>query len=226
MSGTVAGIIVAAGDGKRLGAGMPKAFVDLGGHPLFTYSLRVFATHRAIRDVIVVVGAGMIEQAAGHAARACPSRAFEVVPGGVHRWQSVYNGVSGTTADWVLVHDAARPFVTGDAIDALLAKRDTYQCAIVATPVVDTVRTYEGDRCSGTIDRSTLVRVGTPQLFHRTTLLEAFGKAEAMSSAPTDEAMLMESCGVEVGLAWGDPGNFKITTQHDLAVARALIAGT
>jgi 2-C-methyl-D-erythritol 4-phosphate cytidylyltransferase len=136
----------------------------------------------------------------------------------------VHNGVAASDAEWVLVHDAARPFVTDAVIDSLLAKRSAYRCAVTATPLVDTIRSFRGDRCTGTIDRSTLVRVGTPQLFHRPTLVEAFERAEELHEPPTDEAVLMEHAGASVGLAWGDPLNFKVTTPEDQRIAEALLA--
>ena len=122
-----------------------------------------------------------------------------------------------------MTNDAARPFVTKEVIDSLLEKRPLYKCAITATPVEDTIRRFENDRCIATIDRSILIRVGTPQLFHRESLLEAFVHGESMTPPPTDEAMLMEKSGIETGFAWGDPINFKITTQGDLELAEAIL---
>jgi 2-C-methyl-D-erythritol 4-phosphate cytidylyltransferase len=152
------------------------------------------------------------------------SKPWTIVEGGAERWQSVANGVSACQAPWVMVHDAARPFVSAAVIDGLLSKRDDFSCVITATPEVDTIRRFEQDRCSGTVDRSTLIRVGTPQLFHRATLLDAFTKAEKLAPPPTDEAMLFEACGHHVGFAWGDPLNFKVTTPADLEIAEALCA--
>jgi 2-C-methyl-D-erythritol 4-phosphate cytidylyltransferase len=221
---SVTAIIVAAGEGKRLGQTMPKAFVPLGGRPMFTYSLAVFDAHPCIDTTVIVVAESMMAMMLSHIGAQGLKKPVHVAAGGQHRWQSVHSGVLAAGGEWVLVHDAARPFVDSAAIDALLEKRATYRCAIIGTPAVDTMRTFEGDRCTGTIDRNILVRVGTPQLFHRQTLLDAFGKAHNAANPPTDEAVLMETCGIAVGLAWGNPLNFKITTRQDLEIAEAIVA--
>jgi 2-C-methyl-D-erythritol 4-phosphate cytidylyltransferase len=122
----------------------------------------------------------------------------------------------------VFIHDAARPFVTHAVIDAVLEQSAKYTAVITATKVVDTVRRFSGDQALETIDRSTLIHVGTPQAFLRSVLIKSFSVAETMKNPPTDEAMLMEHLGIPVGLAWGDPLNFKITTTSDLTLAEAL----
>ena len=220
----ISAIIVAAGEGKRLGHSTPKAFIDMGGLPLFAHSLKVFDAHDGIAGLVVVASQRMIENAKEAVSALGLQKQVTVVAGGEHRWQSVKNGVEACAAEWVLVHDAARPFVDSQTIDALLEKRISYKCAIVGTPCVDTIRRFENDRCIATIDRNKLIRVGTPQMFHRETLLNAFANAQSLEQPPTDEAMLMEMGGEAVGLAWGNPLNFKITTAQDLELAQALIA--
>jgi 2-C-methyl-D-erythritol 4-phosphate cytidylyltransferase len=222
--GTVAGIIAAAGEGRRLGMPVPKAFVKLGGTPLFLHSLRVFDSHPLIDSIVVATADACMAQTIEHITAYQPAKPVNVVPGGEHRWQSVHSGVLSTSAEWVLVHDAARPFVSAGALDALLEKRTEFLCAIVVTPVVDTIRTFDRDRSTGTIDRGTLARVGTPQMFHRQTLLDAFSATNVTTMPLTDEAQLIEARNIPVGLAWGDPLNFKITTPHDLELAEALLA--
>ncbi len=153
------------------------------------------------------------------------AKKVSIVIGGKERWQSVQSGVAATNAAWVLVHDAARPFVTGEVIDAVIEKRSAFDCVITTTPEVDTIRMHEGDFAGQTVDRSRLVRVGTPQLFRRQKLLEAFAIAPGpgLAKPPTDEAALMQQHGIQVGIACGDPLNFKITTPADLAIAEALL---
>jgi len=127
-------------------------------------------------------------------------------------------------SDWVLIHDAARPFVTAEVIDSVLSKRADFDCVITATPEVDTVRTFEDDsRCGVTLDRSKMLRVGTPQMFRRELLLSSFEQIKNIAAPPTDEAALFEHLGIPVGYSWGDPLNFKITTEADLKIARALL---
>ena len=215
-------IIVAGGEGRRLGAAVPKAFVNLGGKPLVQYSLECFDAHPAIGAIVLVVSADMMGEAEKIAGGKEFTKPIRVVAGGKERWQSVKNGVIASSAEGVLIHDAARPFLTRAVIDAVLELSHKYSAVITATREVDTIRRISGDRAMETIDRETLVRVGTPQLFDRTALVNAFSAAQAMKTPPTDEAMLMEQLGIPVGIAWGDPLNFKITTKSDLILAEAL----
>jgi 2-C-methyl-D-erythritol 4-phosphate cytidylyltransferase len=215
-------IIVAAGSGTRLGAGRPKAFVRLAGAPLFVHSLRQFAGHAAIGRIVVVVPAALTEEANRIIAGLCVAKDIKVVAGGKHRWHSVKNGVEACTGKWVLIHDAARPFVTLRVIDAVIVASARYDAVIAATPEVDTVRGFSGDRALETLDRSKIVRVQTPQMFLRDKLLAAFERARFLAAPPTDEAMLMETAGIPVGIAQGDPLNFKITSKEDLELAEAL----
>jgi 2-C-methyl-D-erythritol 4-phosphate cytidylyltransferase len=221
---SIAAIVVAGGAGARLGTTTPKGFVLLGGKPLFLHSLLVLLRHDAIKDAVLVIPDGfeaparLILREAGCAPR------VSIIIGGKERWQSVRNGVNATSAHWLLVHDAARPLVSRPVIDAVFEKRAAFDCVITATPEVDTIRMHTGDRAGEVVDRSKLVRIGTPQLFRRSTLLEAYTIPIDPSSPPTDEAALVQRMGVPVGIASGDPANFKITTPTDLAIAEAVLA--
>jgi 2-C-methyl-D-erythritol 4-phosphate cytidylyltransferase len=222
----ICAVVVAGGQGTRLGDSIPKAFIDLGGKPLFLHSLSVLDSHPTIESVVLVVPQERMRETASLAAEAGANSVCAVVAGGEERWHSVRNGVKEAPeqCDTVLIHDAARPFVTHAVIDAIIDKAQSYQSVITATPVVDTIRRFEDDRAGETVDRSSLVRVGTPQLFRIADLMAAFDKAEHMAEPPTDEAVLMQKLGFEVGIAWGDPLNFKITTTRDLELARKMIA--
>jgi 2-C-methyl-D-erythritol 4-phosphate cytidylyltransferase len=215
-------IIVAAGSGKRLGAKVPKAFVRLGGRPLFVHSLLTFVAHKAVSSLIVVAPPAMVPQARRIVNGLCLHKEVTVVPGGEHRWQSVRNGVEASGATWVMIHDSARPFVAPAVIDGVLRASKKFDAVIAAIPEVDTVRRFSGDRAGETIDRNVIVRVQTPQLFLRAKLLLAFDAAARLSSPPTDEALLLEASGAAVGISQGDALNFKITTQGDLELAEAL----
>jgi 2-C-methyl-D-erythritol 4-phosphate cytidylyltransferase len=221
---SLSAIIVAAGTGSRLNSPVPKGFVLLGRRPLFLYSLEILAGHPAITETVLVVPAGYEQKAK----RVIAARGFRkkvaVVRGGKERWQSVESGVRAFTSEWVLVHDAARPFVTRAVIDAVLGKKGRYECVITVTPEADTLRFAHGVRAGETVDRTNLVRVGTPQLFRRRVLLRAFMEAPLLRPPPTDEAALVQRTGIPVALAGGDPANFKITTPADLSMAEALVA--
>jgi len=218
-------VIVGAGAGTRLGYSTPKAFVDLCGKPIVYYSLKTFVNHPAVDKTILVVPPAMIGEAAVIVNEYTDfTDRLQIVAGGDERWESVRNGCAVASGEWVSVHDAARPFVSNAVIDAVLEKRGDFECVITATPVADTIRTIAGGgRCGATVDRSTLMRVGTPQLFRRERLMSAFDLIKDMPSAPTDEAALFERLGIDVGYSWGDAMNFKITEKADLEMARAII---
>lgn len=213
-------IIVAAGSGTRLGYSTPKAFVPLMGKPILSYSMEVFLSHQAVNSVILVVPASMYESAKN----LYSNQGVIVTIGGEQRWQSVCNGLICSNAPWVMIHDAARPFVSTEVIDKVLEKRTEFDCVITVTPEVDTIRMYAGERAGETVDRDKLVRVGTPQLFRKDILLKGLNNAACTTIPPTDEAVLMQQMGIAVGIAWGDPKNFKITTPSDLEIAEAIVA--
>jgi len=223
--GLVSVVVVAAGQGTRLGAEKPKAFIEIGGKPLLIFCLDVFDSHPAVLDITLICAAEMIGLAAEIIAKQEYGHKIKIVEGGGERFQSVQNGLAASSdqADWVMVHDAARPFVTNEVISSVLGSSLEFKAVVTATPEVDTVRRFEGDYSLGTVDRNSLARVGTPQLFHKETLRKAFSEVADQENAPTDEAYLMEQMGMIVGIAWGDPRNFKITTQGDLEMAKALV---
>jgi 2-C-methyl-D-erythritol 4-phosphate cytidylyltransferase len=222
----VCAVIVAAGQGSRLGSETPKAFVDLGGKPMFLHSVVTIAAHASVESLVLVVPDELRQSAENIVTAAGVQKQVACVAGGQERWQSVRNGLGHVPLhlDWVLVHDAARPFVSAAVIDAVLAAAMRYRAVITATPEVDTVRFYKGDKADKTVDRSKLVRVGTPQLFGRKELADGLALAPTLPEPPTDEALLMQKLGVDVGIAWGEQTNYKVTTPADLALARLLIA--
>jgi 2-C-methyl-D-erythritol 4-phosphate cytidylyltransferase len=143
--------------------------------------------------------------------------------GGAQRQDSVRAGLAAAgEADWVVIHDAARPLVTADLIARGLAAARVSGAAIAAMPVVDTIKVVEASRIVATPPRATLWQAQTPQVFRRTLLLNAH--AAAASSGATDDAALVEAYGSTVHVYEGSYRNVKITTDVDLVVARALLA--
>jgi 2-C-methyl-D-erythritol 4-phosphate cytidylyltransferase / 2-C-methyl-D-erythritol 2,4-cyclodiphosphate synthase len=215
----VAAIIVAAGRGERAGAKQPKQFVDLGGgRTMVGMSVAALLAAPRIDHVIVAVPAGFAD-------RMTPDERVTVIEGGARRQDSMAAAFAQVpvTSDIVLVHDAARPFVTAELIAATVDAAAQYGAAIAALPVRDTVKrtTREGDgrRITETIPRDEIFLAQTPQAFRRDVLAEAL---EAAAGADvTDEAMLVERAGIPVRIVEGDPHNVKVTTPDDLARARA-----
>jgi 2-C-methyl-D-erythritol 4-phosphate cytidylyltransferase/2-C-methyl-D-erythritol 2,4-cyclodiphosphate synthase len=223
-------IIAAGGSGRRLGSPVPKQMLDIGGGTMLEHSVRAFGSHPRISEIVVVVPAGQGSETAGvlRANRATGLRpALDVVDGGPRRQDSVANAfarVSGT-ADVVLVHDAARPFVTAALIDRTIDAAAAHGAAIAAVQSRDTVKRVERGVIAATIARESIYLAQTPQGFRREVLAAAVALGRSGVDA-TDEAALAEGAGYQVHVVDGDAGNVKITTEEDLVAARARAAGT
>ena len=218
----VAAIIAAGGSGARLGAGVPKQFLELGGRTILERSVEAFAAHDRIAEVVIALP----PESASAYGTGKPSGKLKVVPGGIRRQDSVamaFDAVS-PSADVVLVHDAARPFVSADVISRTIDAAAAHGAAIAAVAVTDTVKqvTIEAGRTviAGTIPRESIYLAQTPQGFRRDVLAKAvsLGRGEAVA---TDEAALAELAGYPVHIVEGDVENVKITTASDLDRARA-----
>lgn len=224
----VTAIIAAGGAGRRFGAPVPKQMLELDGRSILEHSVEVFAAHPAIAEIIVVLpsdsAAAPPPWLAGRAPRVL------VVAGGQRRQDSVANGfdAADAAADVLLVHDAARPFVTAEVISRVIAAAAAHGAAIAAIPVSDTVKRVE--RLDGdpviieTIPRDALYLAQTPQGFARGVLRDAVALGRSGVEA-TDEAALAERAGHRVHLVDGAQGNVKITTAEDLDAARGRAAG-
>jgi 2-C-methyl-D-erythritol 4-phosphate cytidylyltransferase len=218
----VAAVIVAAGSGERLGAGVPKALVPLRGRPLLTWSLDAFAGHPDIDSVVVVAPAASVG-----AVRSAVGGLATVVTGGATRQRSVALGLAALDPDveLVLVHDAARPLVEASTISAVVAcLRQGAPAVIPVLPVTDTVKRVDAaGQVIATVERADLRAVQTPQGFSRTVLVAAHRAAEQRPAPEvTDDAGLLEALGVTVQTVAGAESCFKITTQHDLRLAHQL----
>jgi 2-C-methyl-D-erythritol 4-phosphate cytidylyltransferase len=209
-------LIVAAGSGERLGAGRPKAFVELAGRPMLAWSLDAVRA-AGITDVVVAAPPGetLVDLAGGEDAL----RDAAVVRGGVTRSESVRASLAAAPpGDEVVVHDAARPLVEPELFAATLAALAGADCAIAAAPVPDTIKEAGDDRLvTATLDRSRLWAIQTPQAFRRAALERALAQA-------TDDAWLVERTGGTVRVVESTPANFKVTTPHDLRIAELLLA--
>ena len=216
---TIAAIIVAAGKGERAGGSCPKQFANLAGRPMVTHSIAAFADHPQISQIILVVGAGQ-EAMARDAVGSLPVDA--IVIGGAERQESVHAGLmAAKDAQFVLVHDAARPFLAAHVIDRLIAALETEEAAVPVLPVVDTLA--RGTNALGpVVDRSGLMRIQTPQAFCRSTLVKAH---EAWGAGPaTDDAQMVRALGICVAQVAGDKMLEKVTLPEDFAEAEARLA--
>lgn len=220
-------VIVAAGYGSRLasaGLDRSKQYLDAGGVPLFWRSVRTLARVPRLRGLVLVFPAAdlaaMQIQVAGLAVADGLGLAWKAVAGGLRRQDSVSLGLAALPreCEFVLVHDAARPFASTALIQRLIAALDSGERAVIpACPVKDTVKRVEGGRVLETLARSELALVQTPQAFARD-LLEMV-HARAGEAEATDDAALVEGF-CPVAVVPGEEGNVKITTPEDLALLR------
>jgi 2-C-methyl-D-erythritol 4-phosphate cytidylyltransferase len=211
-------VIAAAGSGERLGAGGPKARVELGGRPMLDWSLDAFRAAESIGEIVVAAPPGEENAIAGEGVVA--------VGGGEHRSESVARALELCGGAIVVVHDAARPLVTPGLIDAVvgeLADRDDAAGVIAAAPVTDTIKQAGDDRqVDRTLDRSGLWAVQTPQAFRAEALRGALSDPDSLPHA-TDDAMLVERRGGRVLIHPSPAENIKVTTPLDLRVAELLL---
>ena len=221
----VSAIIAAGGRGSRFGAGQPKQLLTVGGRPILARSFDAFASHPAVNEIVVALPAELA--AAPPAYLAHPSKRVECVHGGERRQDSVALAFARVDvgADLVVIHDAARPLVSGDLIRRTIEAAAESGAAIAALPARDTVK--RGDAAgviTGTLPRNEIFLAQTPQAFRTDVLRAALVLASGQGDA-TDEATLAEQAGQRVRLVEGDPRNLKITTPDDLAMAEALVGG-
>jgi 2-C-methyl-D-erythritol 4-phosphate cytidylyltransferase len=210
-------LVVAAGRGERLGSGGPKALVVVSGRPLLAWSLDTLRSVAAVERIVVALPEG-VEAPEGTIG----------VPGGAERSHSVRNALAaapGDPNDAIIVHDAARPLVTGELVERCLAALDGVDAAIAAARVVDTTKEAGDDGLvTRTLDRSRLWAVQTPQVFRRAALEAVLAQPDAVLAAATDDASLVEAAGGRVRLVEAPRENLKVTTPMDLEVAEALLA--
>jgi 2-C-methyl-D-erythritol 4-phosphate cytidylyltransferase/2-C-methyl-D-erythritol 2,4-cyclodiphosphate synthase len=218
LSEQVTALIVAAGSGTRMGSDLPKQYRLLAGKPLLRHAVEALIGHPRITAVRVVIGAGQQEQAA---AALSGLDIGDLVVGGAERADSVRAGLDACSDGIVLVHDAARPFCPPQVIDRLLDALEKADGAVPVLAVADTLA--KGDReLRGTVNRTQMLRVQTPQAFHVADLRYAY--EEAGSGAPTDESTVLQHAGLKVVTVEGDESLHKLTTTSDWKRAEMMLA--
>ena len=218
-----AAVIVAAGAGRRAGGDTPKQWRALRGRPVVLWSVEALQAAGAAQ-VIVVVSPDDREHAAS-VLGGLPH--VQVTPGGAERIDSVRAGLAAVEPDIeaVLIHDAARPFVTAAHVAELLAALGTAEGALPALAVIDTLKRAGADRLvEGTAERAGLWRAQTPQAFRRAAITSAYAAWPA-GEVPTDDAAVLERAGGRVVLTSGDPLLMKLTYPEDFPMAEALAGG-
>jgi 2-C-methyl-D-erythritol 4-phosphate cytidylyltransferase len=224
-----AAVIVAAGNSTRmgLGDGVRKPFIDVCGRTVLEHTVAAFAACPEIVEVVIVAQA---EDESRIQALAESNPIFDklsaVVPGGRERTDSVRNGVAACRPglDLVAIHDCARLMIKTGTIAAALTCAAERGAALVAVPVVDTLkRSPDGELAAETLDRSVLWAAQTPQVFRPTQILELLHKGVPAGTSPTDDAALYEAWVGPIPIVAGESTNLKLTTPTDLEVVRALM---
>lgn len=223
----ISAILVAAGRGKRMGTPTAKAFLPLAGQPLLIYALRTLSRLRGLSSLILVIPSDQHEQGQAlvstHGPWAVP---IHLATGGAERQESVAAGLEeiGPEVDFVLIHDAARPFISLACAQACVEAAATTGAAIVAVPARDTVKIVDDDGLiSRTLDRGTIWLAQTPQVFRTSLLQRAYEQARQERHTATDDAALVERLGVRVRIVKGEDTNRKITTPDDLIWAESYL---
>jgi 2-C-methyl-D-erythritol 4-phosphate cytidylyltransferase len=221
----VGAIIPAAGRGKRIGASVPKQFLEIQGRPLLYHTLTVFASCKLIDYVVLVMPRADVDEM-GEDWLNKYEIVREVVVGGEQRQDSVYNGFSSLEkgTDIGVVHDGVRPFTTPQMIIATVEAAQQHGAAITAIPVSDTVKQAADGFVKQTVSRDGLWRVQTPQAFQCGLLQQAFKKAKKDSYYGTDEGSLVEYLGERVKIVPGSELNIKITRKEDLVLGESLLS--
>lgn len=219
-------VVVAAGDGRRLGCALRKAAVPLAGVPMVVHSIRTLAGARSFAGGVVVVHPDDLDRARGEwlASVGSPgSSHWCVVAGGPTRAVSVQAGIQAlpSQARWVAIHDAARPLVDRSDIEAVVGRATEVGAAILASPVVETLKRVREGRVCETVDRSELWRAETPQVARIDCLTQAYAD---WPEGDTDDAAVLERAGVQVAVVPSRSPNPKITVPADLRNAEGWIA--
>ena len=230
MKGRFAAVLPAGGLGKRMGGNIPKQLMVLGGKPVYRYSLETFLSMDEIAEVVMAVPADwkdhfekeIFGESTDKNLRELIRAKMKIVVGGAERWQSVENGVNALTsnAEFVLVHDVARPFISKEIIRDVCETLVTKGSCLVAKPAVDTIKIAKDGCVQQTIDRNTVWMAQTPQAASIALLKKLYGRiaAEPLNFRPTDEASILEYFGESVYIVKGNNLNDKLTTPEDFEI--------
>ena len=227
MKADISVIMPAAGLSLRMGADVRKPFIMIGEKPVFFYTLEKFCKLKRVKEIIFVVN----EKDRSTVTEKWPEelkayKVTKIVTGGDRRQDSIYNGLSHLDPDTeiVLIHDAVRPLVKQDEIEAVIKSTEEKGAAILASPMKLTVKQANSSlEIIKTVPRHDLWMAQTPQGFKRNLLVNAYDKIRGSDEEFTDDAEVAEKAGHTVGIVSGSYDNIKITTREDLKLAELLL---
>lgn len=222
-----AAIVLAAGSGKRMNSKVHKQYLIIQDRPVLYYSLKAFEDS-AVDEIVLVVGKGEEEFCRKEIVdKYGISKVKAIVEGGKERYHSVFEGLKQTSdADYVVIHDGARPFVNQDIIRRCMQEVQKYQACVVGMPVKDTIKIADEEGyAKQTPDRKNVWMIQTPQTFSYALIYEAYEEMlKTEDTAITDDAMVLERIkGKKSKLIEGSYRNIKITTPEDLLIANVYL---
>ncbi|MFA5078232.1 MAG: 2-C-methyl-D-erythritol 4-phosphate cytidylyltransferase [Dehalococcoidia bacterium] len=215
----VVAVVVGAGSGSRMGA--EKTFLNLAGRPVIAWPVEVLQRNKNISEIVLVLHKNNVDEGRSLAAAMGWSKVKTVCAGGNLRQDSVKKGLASISdCELVLVHDAARPFLTDRLINEGIEAARSSGSAVASVPVKDTIKQMgEDGMVAATLPRSRLMAIQTPQVFRFKILKDAYA---SLSGEVTDDAAAVERTGLKVKLYNGDYENIKITTREDLVLAEII----
>lgn len=217
--------LILAGGGSSARFGRDKLWIEAAGKPLILHALDPFLRHPGLTAGVVALSGDALSEKAALLAPHLPN-SFNVIGGGPTRALSVhraFRALGPADDELVSIHDAARPCLPAAVLDRLLVLAQEHGAAIAALPVRDTLKSVDGDRVTGTLDRGDKVQEQTPLVFRAVLLRRAYARPEAEWRDFTDEAQMLESMGVPVRWTQGAPENLKLTYPEDLTLIEAIL---
>lgn len=219
-------VIAAGGSGTRFGTDMPKQFVDLCGEPVISHTIAKFQKSPSISQIVIATHKDYLVFCSDVANSFGFSKVTSIIEGGQTRQQSVLKGLKALSKDidHVLIHDAARPLVSVETIEKCCMETAKYGACAAGTTAIDTIKISEdGEFVDGTIDRSKIWQIQTPQCFNKEFILKCHKNAAFEGIEATDDCFLAEYYGAKIKLVDAGRENIKITNYSDLAVAEVLL---
>lgn len=221
----VTAILLAAGQGTRMGSTAPKQYLEIGGLPIFMHALKTLEQSNLVENVILVAGSQEIPRISQLVSYYQAEKVQAIVPGGKERSHSVYQGLGLLSEDCslVVVHDGVRPFFNLDLLENVIITAEATGAAIPGVPVKDTIKICnKSGQVISTPSRESLWAIQTPQVFRKDWLLEAYEDALTKNIIATDDAGLLERQGRPVQVVMGDYENIKLTTPEDVSLAKGI----
>jgi 2-C-methyl-D-erythritol 4-phosphate cytidylyltransferase len=221
-------VIPAAGQGKRMEANKNKQFLLLGGKPILSHTITIFESSSSIDEIILVAQSEELDYCQSEIIHKYNfNKVSKIIAGGATRQESVYNGLKAVSedADFILIHDGARPLLTNELIEHIITEVEKYQAVAIGVPVKDTIKIINQDKVVvDTPKRDNLIAIQTPQAFRRNLILEAYQRACEDDYLGTDSSSLVERLNKEIRVIEGSYENLKITTPEDLELAERIIS--